>query len=635
MIEKMKKLSLLIYHNSKDKFLQNLQSFGVVHLECDKSAQNDDILGLKDEISKLNRLEKLLISLEKDEKLKIKDEEYKGNFDNLISEIDAKREKIEEYSANFENISKEISILSIWGNFEPENLNKLNSIGLNIKFYSTPKAKFDKIDKTKVAIEKISDTKGTVYFVIFYKKDDVIVEIDAQEERIPLKNLVSLQKEANELQNKINLQKDGLIKLIKYKITIKNKLIELDDKLSFSLANASLSSNVEDKVLIISGWIPQKGLNEVTGFLQKEDVAYLIEEPKAGDNVPIQLRNGPFAKLFEPIMKIFSLPSYYELDTTAVIAPFYAIFFGMCQADLGYGLFLLTILTIAFFAIKNKSVKSLILLGMVLAFMTSVFGFLLNGAFGFSITDELIKNGILPDVVKPFVIFADVNDPTDHDAKNDIMILAMALGFVQLLIGLIMKTINSIKNNGIQAGLQPIGNFLFIAGVAFAGIIYGGGEKFKIGPLYIGKFLYSYMDVFTVTIVLLIAGVTLIMLFNNIDKAIFIRPLTGLWEMYNTITGILGDILSYIRLFALGLSGGLLGAAINQIAFMTKGDSIIGLIPMLLIMIVGHGLNLSLSILGSFVHPLRLTFVEFYKNLGFTGGGIAYTPFNYKTNIKK
>ena len=121
----------------------------------------------------------------------------------------------------------------------------------------------------------------------------------------------------------------------------------------------------------------------------------------------------------------------------------------------------------------------------------------------------------------------------------------------------------------------------------------------------------------------------MILLFNNPDKKMWIRPLLGLWEMYNVVSGLLGDVLSYIRLFALSLAGGLLGGAINLIATMIRGDDpgIVSWFFMLLVLVGGHFINFALAALGAFVHPLRLTFVEFYKAVGFTGGGKAYAPF--------
>ncbi|HOV13064.1 MAG TPA: V-type ATPase 116kDa subunit family protein [Spirochaetota bacterium] len=629
MIEKMQKLSLLILHSSKDKFLSSLQNLGVAHLEADKSIQDEKINTLKERVNKLEKVEKFLVDFKNSNKLKPEDKKVSNDeeFDRIITKVESIKSEIDNTTSQIENLKKEISQLNPWGIFDEHDITKLEPIGLSVKFFSAQKSKFDKIDKNIFPIEVISEIKGTVYFVLISEKGFDISALDATEERIPLKNSNFLTSEIDDLK-KLKDSKFGELKnYIGYIEVIKTKILDYENKITYQIANASLLPEAEGTVLYISGWIPKRQVKDVESFLNKEDVAFLIEEPKPTDNIPIKLRNNFIGKLFEPLMKIFSLPNYFEIDTTVFIAPFYTIFFGMCLGDLGYGALLFLILTIALIFIKNKAIKPIIVLGMVLSASTAIFGFFLNGAFGFSISDQVMKVGILPESLKPFIILSN---------QTDVMILSMALGFIQILVGLVLKTINSIRNGGFWNGLQPIGNFLFILGVAFAGVIYGGGDKFKISLLNVGQIFTNFAGLFgltllNLTLTFIISGTLLVLLFNGMQNKFYIRPLLGLWEMYNAVTGILGDVLSYIRLFALGLSGGLLGSAINQIAGMTNNGTVIGIISMLFIMVLGHTLNLLLSILGSFVHPLRLTFVEFYKNIGFTGGGIAYTPFSHKT----
>ena len=108
----------------------------------------------------------------------------------------------------------------------------------------------------------------------------------------------------------------------------------------------------------------------------------------------------------------------------------------------------------------------------------------------------------------------------------------------------------------------------------------------------------------------------------------FINIGLSLWDTYNMATGLLGDILSYVRLFALGLSGGILASVFNDLAIgMSPDNVILGPIVMILIFVVGHGINIFMNTLGAIVHPMRLTFVEFFNNAGFQGGGVAYQPF--------
>jgi V/A-type H+-transporting ATPase subunit I len=129
-----------------------------------------------------------------------------------------------------------------------------------------------------------------------------------------------------------------------------------------------------------------------------------------------------------------------------------------------------------------------------------------------------------------------------------------------------------------------------------------------------------------------VAGV-LILLLNNPKRNVLINFGAGLWDAYGMISGLFGDLLSYIRLFALGISSGILGFVFNQLAMSLKPDNIIlGPIVMIIVLLIGHGITIFMAALGAFVHPMRLTFVEFYKNAGFEGGGKPYTPFERYTS---
>ncbi|MCK4797898.1 MAG: hypothetical protein KAT05_10970 [Spirochaetes bacterium] len=623
MIEKMKKLSLLIYHNSKEKFLENLQSLGVVHLEANTSIQNEDILIIEEKIINLKKAEDLLINISNFIKHKFKQESYNGNIEQLLEDLHAENKKLDDLNNNLDDVNKEISLLSPWGNFDPENIKRLSNIGITLKFYSTAKSKFNKLNIENLPIEIICQLKGYVYFVLFYREGETIEELDAREEKIPIKSLKTLYKDSGKVEKEIQKQKEILTKYTKYLDVIKQEKISTEDKLSYNIANASLLEEVEGKVLLINGWMPERQLKKVEAFLQNEDAAYIVENPKEEDDVPILLRNGPFARLFEPITKIFGLPSYVELDTTPFFAPFFAAFFGLCLADTGYGLVLfLSIIAVLVF-IKNKSIRPIAYLGIVLSLTTMVGGFVLNTFFGIKFTEMTL----LSESMKKWIIFSDINDA---------MSFAIMLGVIQVLLGFTLQTINKVKRKGFTAGLQPIGTMLLLLGGIILGVIYGMEGDFSIGPFPVKKIMLLIPQPMSVGLFFVIMGVILVMLFNNIDKKVFIRPLFGLWEIYGLLTGVPGDILSYIRLFALGLAGGLLGSAFNNIAFMVRGDtpSIIGYIGMILIMVFGHSINLGLAALSAFVHPLRLVFLEFYKAVDFTGGGREYSPFKNKIILK-
>jgi V/A-type H+-transporting ATPase subunit I len=193
--------------------------------------------------------------------------------------------------------------------------------------------------------------------------------------------------------------------------------------------------------------------------------------------------------------------------------------------------------------------------------------------------------------------------------------LALAFGAVQILFGMVLKAINQIRQQGFGYSLSTWGWFILIVS---SGIFYLLDMQNPEAGHFFGP----------VHTVLVGASVLGIFIFNHPKRNIFINIGAGLWDAYNMVTGVIGDLLSYIRLFALGLASAILGQVFNQLAFDLAPDiPLIGILVTLIILLIGHGINIFMSGLGAFVHPLRLTFVEFYKNAGFIGGGKEYKPY--------
>ena len=189
--------------------------------------------------------------------------------------------------------------------------------------------------------------------------------------------------------------------------------------------------------------------------------------------------------------------------------------------------------------------------------------------------------------------------------------LSLLLGVVQIMFAMFLKIINRVKQFGWMQTLSTIGWFVLLLSVIVAYL------------------LPAWMPMGG-TLHLIVMGLAAILIFflNSPGKNPFLNLGLGLWDTYNMATGLLGDILSYVRLFALGLSGGILASVFNSLALGLKPDNLIGgSIVFLLIFLFGHAINMFMNVLGAFVHPLRLTFVEFYKNAEFEGGGKKYNPF--------
>lgn len=205
---------------------------------------------------------------------------------------------------------------------------------------------------------------------------------------------------------------------------------------------------------------------------------------------------------------------------------------------------------------------------------------------------------------------------------NQMFNLSLVFGVIQILLGWFIKAANQIKQEGFHAAVSTIGWILLAIG---GGLLYLLRQNAAIDQQSFQSLLY---------VILGISGVAIFIL-NDIRKNPLINVGTGIWDTYNMVTGVLGDILSYIRLFALGISSAILGFVFNDLAVNMSGNiPVVSHLIFIIILLFGHSINIFMSGLGAFVHPLRLTFVEFYSNnAGFTGGGKKYKPLMDKNNF--
>ncbi|HEX3019836.1 MAG TPA: V-type ATPase 116kDa subunit family protein [Chitinispirillaceae bacterium] len=632
MIVKMKKLELLLFYKEREQFLESLRTLGVVHVVEDlEKGDNHHIQELQSVIRLCERVERKLLTV-LDSKQPSVAQPSKEDATAVLKKFEDLEDELEKINQQIAAFKKDLLLIEPWGQFDPASIKRLADSGVKIRFLMMPVKRFDMLDVKNLPIREISRSGGQVNFVAVERDEQLA--IDAEEVRLPEYSIDDLQKKIALLQGKgkeINSQIRDLASSVD---VVSKYSLEMSNRLQYERAKEAMTYKADGKLLHMSGWFPVDRENDIKKFFESHSVYFSIQEPSADEDVPIKLKNSKFAKLFEPVTGIYSLPHYLELDTTPFVAPFFTIFFGLCLGDLGYGLLLLIGALFARSKVQAK-LKPIISLIVVLALSTMVSGILLNSFFGYTIFGGPgVEGALLPSGVKKFAPLSPLL--TEKGQVFPGLSLAIAIGFIQLLFGMAMKSYIGVKNGGLASGIQPVASMMMIVGgliwAAQVDFLNLGIPAFEVGPVKIGIVLLALPLILGK--VLLFSGLVLFLLFNNVDKKIHIRPLIGLYELYNFTSGLLGNILSYLRLFALGLAGGLLGAAFNQIAFLmiTKPDGSInyasaGVVGTIIVLIIGHALNLSLSIIGSFVHPLRLTLVEFYGAIGFKGGSKPYRPF--------
>ncbi|MFW5705723.1 MAG: V-type ATPase 116kDa subunit family protein, partial [Bacteroidota bacterium] len=279
--------------------------------------------------------------------------------------------------------------------------------------------------------------------------------------------------------------------------------------------------------------------------------------------------------------------------------------FGFCLGDAGYGLLFLIGATL----IKprmNEDMKRILTLMQWLGASTIIFGAISGTFFGINLI-EVAQEGRVDWLIS-------VRDLMLNSEK--MFYFALLLGGLQIIFGMFIKAANITRQRGFKYALSTVGWIILLVGSV---VLYAAGNEHNMAMI---KTLFY--------ILLGVSGV-LILFLNNPDKNIFINFGGGLWDVYSIVTGVMGDLLSYIRLFALGVSSAILGYVFNDLAMQMSGNiPVLSQLIFLIILLIGHGLNIFMASLGAFVHPMRLTFVEFYKNAGFEGGGKSYNPFRKK-----
>jgi V/A-type H+-transporting ATPase subunit I len=400
MIEKMQKLSCFIYHQEMEKLLQDLQNLGLVHIET-MTTDDEEIKRLEAEKKLLDDALRILKGYVKEEK-KLQKEVIQDVPLEVARRVVEKQNAIQQLQAEIQSMERTLKEISVWGEFGSEDKAKLESLGLSIRFYMALESAYKRL-ATDLPVEKINQVGKTVYFVAITPMGEEIEALKPYEVAYRPISMEALEKEIAIREATLSEWFLELEHLVPMMDLLEREKLLIEDRLAYRLAEVSALPEAEGTVRFLQGWFPKKKRPKIEALLQSYTIVYLIEDPKPGENVPVLLRNNPFSRLFEPILTLHSVPSYYEIDPTPLVAPFFALFFGLCMADVGYGAIMLLI-TLALVFLTKGSARRLAWLGVVFSVMTIVAGWVLNSFFGVQLT------GILPGEWKGTVFFANIND---------------------------------------------------------------------------------------------------------------------------------------------------------------------------------------------------------------------------------
>lgn len=595
MIVPMKKYTFLVYHEDYQIFLEKLRKVGVVDI-VERTKNMDDE-------TRVQLLEQRAIQ----ETIKLLNRRRIASKDSPSPETDgiAIVEKVREllneedgFEQQLNSVNKEISNLEPWGDFSLDNLENLKKAGLNVSFYIASAKRYNPEWENQYAIGVVRSTPTSVYFILVSDSDEP-VELNAEEVKAPELSVTEVIKRRDAILERKKQVADMLDEFAATSIPVLEETLQkLKTKADFNRVISNTRVEADEKLMLLQGYVPESEEQKLIEFCEENKILYVEGQPEETDKIPILLQNKPFAKLFEPIGSLFSLPSYHELDLTQFFAPFFMMFFGFCVGDAGYGLLIL-ILSLLLKRKVDPSLRPYLSLAQYLGIGTVILGTLSGTFFGISLIDANI----------PFL-----SGMREYFLDSQKMFyLALILGCVQILFGLFVKILNITKQRGFKYAFSTLGWLVLFLGLIARVIL----VQTKILPEGEKIVLYS---------VLAVSGV-FIFLLNDPKVNIFIRIGKGIWDIYGMATGLFGDILSYIRLFALGIASSILGFVINSVGLSLLETPYVGPVIFVIFLTLAHTLNILIASLGAFVHPMRLTFVEFFKYAGFNGGGKEYKPF--------
>ena len=589
MVTEMTKYNFILLSGDVENFLKKLQGVGVMDITRSLKPVDDKSEYLSSKAGVYRKALSLLKNVTPAEFA----EKVEGDLASNVIETINEKEMAE---AQVGQLAKEWEERLPWGKFDVKNFKKLEEQGLKLHFYKVKSSNFKPEWNENYALSEISNDGTTTYFVVV--SDDENYDFPLKEMPAPDSDASTIEKQIDTLRYEIEKKERHLSELKCHEKDIQKELDRTVSKLDLHLAHMSGTKAAADYITVFEGFAPADKEAELKDMLDREGVLYLVDQAKVDDNPPIKLKNNKFVSMFELLTDMYGRPKYNEFDPTVFISIFFMLFFAFCMGDAGYGLVLIG----ASLALK-KVLGNIAPLGITLGVATTVIGLLFHTFF----STDMLTWSIIPEAVKKCMV------PTEIAGFDGTMVLAIIVGIVHICLAMVVKTYQSTKVNGFLNSLGTWGWTLLIVG----GVIVGGMALIGVIDAALTKWIIIGIGV--------LSAIGIFFL-NDLHRNPLANVGSGLWETYNTATGLLGDVLSYLRLYALGLAGAKLGEAFNAIGIQALGDGGAGWIAFILIVVIGHTLNVAMCVLGAFVHPLRLNFLEFFKNSGYEGTGRKYNP---------
>jgi len=592
MIVRMKKITLLVTEREKEKFLNTLRKLGTVHIENIKKPESNELVKVEKDAEDAKRAVEALKFYDYH---KIKDDislNAPETHEHLeeITEILQETGRIERNLQDFEDHMK---WFKPWGAFDPCDIEELKKKGVFIKLYRIAKNEYKKLKNKNIHIIK----KDGGYFYCALASNDA-------DERLPFEEIEPIEEGCEKYRKEIDKLN---IKLGELKIKLKSKAIFLEPikkhlnetQKKHIFLNVMYGMEKETNFSYLQGYCPVDKVKQIISLAKKKGFGYFIEEPDEPEKTPTLIKNPKWIRIISPVFKFMNtIPGYKEYDISIWFLMFFSIFFAMLISDAGYGLLFVILTFLARIKLKKLPPEPFRLM-YILSFATLVWGAITGTWFG---VEKIAQIHFLSSmVVEKINSFVDTN-------HNFMIYICFIIGVIHLSIAhlvIAIKKINSLK------ALSEIGWIAMLWGLFFTA-----------GRLVIGK-PFPYFAIY-----LLMAGGVSVILFSNSQKGLLKGMVLSLADLPLKIVSSFADIVSYIRLFAVGYASTVLAVTFNKLALDIGFDSVVSSLFGALILFFGHALNITLGFMAVIVHGIRLNMLEFSGQMGMEWSGNEYKPFN-------
>ena len=598
MIERMKKITLIVSESERAKFISRLQEAGVVHVKNLQETACHEIHFLEDKISKIDKMQGVLSPYSSSAK-------PGENFHERV--ILENADKVEEASNEKEKLKEEIektrnqmTWFDSWGEFDPEDLEMLRQKGAMIKLYRLKKEEFSKISKAREKargpgkIQCIKKQTGYVYALYLSARGED--DLPFEETAAPEFSLQKMKLENEKKQKRIEEIEDFFKEKAK---TLKAvKACEKKLKKEHLRLSVKFGMKEEGRFAYLRGFCPARAVEKIIVMARCHNIGYITENPKDSEEVPTHITNPRWLRIINPVFQFMNtLPGYEEYDISFYFLMFFSLFFAMLIGDAGYGIIFL----VSTFLLRRKFKKvpgEPFFLLYVLSVSTIVWGAITGTWFGSRAISELPFFNAL--IVGKFSSFS-------ADNQNFLIFVCFLIGAVQLTIAHLLRAVRVL--NSVKAAAEA-GWIMILWGMFFA------AGKFVLGNAFpsFGIWLFA-------------GGISLVLFCSNTEKGIVKGALSTLANLPLSVISSFSDIVSYLRLFAVGYATVIVAESFNNMALAGGITGVVSAAAAVFILFFGHLLNIALGFMAVIVHGIRLNMLEFSGHLGMQWTGKKYEPF--------